>query len=47
VPEVALHIVQRGHNRRDCFLEETDYLVYLSNMRDLLSRAGCALHAYC
>jgi putative transposase len=47
VPEVALHIVQRGHNRRDCFLEEADYLTYLSNLRDLLSRTGCALHAYC
>jgi putative transposase len=42
-----LHIVQRGHNRRDCFLDQTDYVVYLSNLRDLLSRTGCALHAYC
>jgi putative transposase len=47
VPDIALHIVQRGHNRRDCFREETDYLVYLSNLRCLLSRTGCALHAYC
>jgi putative transposase len=47
VPDIALHIVQRGHNRRDCFREETDYLVYLSNLRCLLARTGCALHAYC
>lgn len=47
VPEVALHIVQRGHNRRDCFLEQTDYLVYLSNLRELAPKSGCPLHAYC
>ena len=47
VPDVALHVVQRGHDRRDCFLHDTDYLVYLANLRDLLPRTGCALHAYC
>ena len=44
---MALHIVQRGHDRRDCFREESDYLVYLENLRDLLGKASCALHAYC
>jgi len=47
VPGVALHIVQRGHNRRDCFQLDTDYLVYLSNLRELSMRTSCALHAYC
>src|SRR5687768_17352940 len=47
VPEVAVHIVQRGHDRRDCFREDTDYLVYLSNLRELSAKAGCAVHAYC
>ena len=42
-----MHIVQRGHNRRDCFQHDTDYLVYLANLRDLSAKAGCALHAYC
>jgi putative transposase len=42
-----MHIVQRGHDRRDCFRHETDYLVYLGNLRDLLVRTRCALHAYC
>lgn len=37
----------RGHNRRDCFLEQTDYLGYLANLRDLTRKTGCALHAYC
>jgi REP-associated tyrosine transposase len=47
VPEVALHVVQRGHDRRDCFLHDTDYLVYLSNLRNLLPATQCTLHAYC
>lgn len=45
--DVALHVVQRGHNRQDCFRHETDRLVYLANLRDLTSHTGCALHAYC
>ena len=47
VPEIALHITQRGHNRRDCFLHDTDYLVYLSLLRDLSAQTCCELHAYC
>jgi len=47
VPDIAVHIVQRGHDRRDCFRQETDYLVYLSTLRELLPKTGCALHAYC
>ena len=47
VPGIALHVVQRGHNRRDCFQQDTDYVVYLSNLRDLCVRTQCALHAYC
>lgn len=42
-----MHVVQRGHDRRDCFRHQTDYLVYLSNLRDLSTKTGCALHAYC
>jgi len=47
VPGVALHVVQRGHNRRDCFQHDTDYLVFLANLRELSTRTQCALHAYC
>ena len=31
----------------DCFRDDTDRLVYLSNLRDLAVQAKCALHAYC
>jgi putative transposase len=47
VPEVALHIIQRGVDRRDCFIAEADRLVYLSNLRQLAAHKYCALHAYC
>lgn len=46
-PDIAMHVVQRGHNRAACFREDTDYLVYLTTLSDLLSKTGCALHAYC
>ena len=46
-PGVALHVIQRGVDRCACFRAEADYLVYLSNLRQLTSKHGCALHAYC
>ena len=47
VPDIALHIVQRGVDRQDCFSEEIDRLVYLSLLRDLSAETRCAVHAYC
>lgn len=47
IPGVALHVVHRGHDRKDCFRQNTDRLVYLSNLRDLAAHTKCALHAYC
>ena len=47
LPDVALHIVQRGHNRQACFRHETEHLVYLTLLHDLSTKSSCALHAYC
>lgn len=47
LPGVALHVVQRGNNRQQCFIEDSDYLVYLHQLRQSSARAGCAVHAYC
>ena len=47
LPGVAVHIIQRGVNRTTCFRAEADYLVYLSNLRQLAAKYSCALHAYC
>lgn len=47
LPEVSLHVVQRGNNRNDCFVDERDYLCYLSCLRDVTAKHGVAVHAYC
>ena len=47
LPDVAVHIVQRGVNRVACFRAEADYLVYLSQLRKLSAKHDCAVHAYC
>src|SRR5438874_2270222 len=47
VPDVALHVVQRGNNRQDCFHHDTDRVVYLSLLSDAAALRHCAIHAYC
>jgi len=46
LPDVALHVIQRGHNRDACFWHDTDRLVYLTLLHQLSKKTGCALHAY-
>ena len=43
---LPLHIVQRGHNRDACFLNEQDYPAYLGWLDEALRQTGCKLHAY-
>jgi putative transposase len=47
LPGVALHVIQRGVDRAACFRAGADYLVYLSHLRHLSAKHGCAVHAYC
>ena len=47
LPNVAMHIVQRGNNRIECFRADADRLVYLSILRELSALTHCAIHAYC
>ena len=47
LPGVAAHIIQRGNNRANCFRDDSDYLVYLANLRVLAEKYECAIHAYC
>ncbi len=46
VPGIPQHIIQRGNNREPCFYAEDDYLRYLDDLKDALTRNNCALHAY-
>ena len=43
---VAIHIVQRGHNREACFFSEEDYTSYLHWLGEALGDNECQLHAY-
>ena len=47
IPEVSLHVVQRGHNGEDCFFSEEDYVAYLDYLFRFTTRFGCGVHAYC
>jgi putative transposase len=47
VPDMSVHIVQRGHDGRDCFFEERDYIAYLDLLAQFAPRSGCSVHAYC
>ncbi|MBV9361853.1 MAG: transposase, partial [Betaproteobacteria bacterium] len=47
VPDLSVHIVQRGHDRSDCFFEDSDYRAYLGYLGEFASRFACSIHAYC
>jgi len=47
LPDVALHIIQRGNNRGMCFSGDTDYLCYLAYLRRFSQKYRCMVHAYC
>ena len=47
LPDVAVHVIQRGVNRAACFRGDSDYLAYLALLRELSRKHGCAIHAYC
>jgi putative transposase len=47
VPDLTVHIVQRGHDRHDCFFEEADYHAYLGYLAEFALKFGCSVHAYC
>ena len=47
LPEIPLHIIQRGNNRAVCFNAEADYLFYLDWLARSAHDTGCAIHAFC
>ena len=47
VPEMPLHVRQRGHNREQCFFSDDDRRVYLGLLAFFARQFGCAIHAYC
>lgn len=46
MPNVPLHIIQRGNNRRACFFADEDYRNYLDWLGEYAGKTGCRVHAY-
>lgn len=46
VPGLPLHVIQRGNNRQDCFVDDEDRASYVGWLGDYAYESGCALHAY-
>ena len=46
LPNVPLHLIQRGNNRQACFYADDDYRFYLGWLETYARDAGCAVHAY-
>ena len=46
LPDVPVHVVQRGNDRQAVFFADDDYLSYLGWLREGGERYGCAVHAY-
>ena len=46
LPEVPLHVIQRGNNRQACFFAEEDYRFYLHWLGEGAEKYGCEIHAY-
>jgi putative transposase len=46
LPNVPLHIIQRGNNRHACFFADEDYLFYLQWLHDHAAKLECLIHAY-
>lgn len=47
LPDIPVHIVQRGNNRAACFFADADYAFYLFHLEKLARRFDCVVHAWC
>ncbi len=46
LPNIPLHLIQRGNNRTACFFAEEDYQFYLHHLGELSRKFDCTIHAY-
>lgn len=46
LPDVPLHVIQRGNNRGRCFFVDADCRLYLRCLAQAATRHECAIHAY-
>lgn len=46
LPDIRVHVVQRGNNREACLFCEDEYRYFLDRLREGQGRFSVALHAY-
>ncbi|OGS81730.1 MAG: transposase [Gallionellales bacterium GWA2_59_43] len=46
LPNVPVHLIQRGNNRQPCFFADADYHRYLDWLTEYAGKTGCWIHAY-
>jgi len=46
LPNIPLHLIQRGNNRQVCFVADEDYRFYLDWLNEFAGKTGCRVHAY-
>lgn len=46
LPNVPVHVIQRGNNRQPCFFADEDYRVYLGWLTEYADKTDCQIHAY-
>lgn len=46
LPNVPIHLIQRGNNRQPCFFADEDYHRYLEWLTEYSAKTGCRVHAY-
>jgi len=46
VPNIPLHVIQRGNNRQACFYADEDYQFHLEWLQEYAGSTGCLVHAY-
>lgn len=46
IPDVPLHIIQRGNNRQASFFKDEDYLFYLDWLEQYAKVTRCSVHAF-
>ena len=46
LPNVPMHLIQRGNNRQACFFADEDYRFYLDWLQEYALKTGCRIHAY-
>lgn len=46
LPNIPMHIIQRGNNKQACFFDSTDYFNYLDWLYEYAIDSQCRIHAY-